>query len=698
MHMNGGGGNGNGSADTDADPPLQGSFLPPMHFSDRACHPIPTVVAADLKWSQVLEESGLRVEPANLALLEASGVDPAALTGFFTDDRACLEDTQRIVQQLRSAADQDGEDSAEIYTSALLAWADLQRVHHKCASVRARDNDNDKELTDAGKVAIAKMQQFQDYVLRDSPALITLGVLVFAGIMIWIAVHPIRSLLTVLAAVAVPSLLVLPCGHAFEGDRVGWYDYLKSQTDLCGTLANLRWSETSWFKLLVTAFMTVSTASSIWNTGVYCHSTVADLYKTECRLWDVRALLSLAASRMKRVQRLCDPPNVRSAAYAGFRRQIDAQLRVVEHIEMELETVLLHDNNPNGRGSTTPATVPCHLWRATRTGHLWKTAMRMVTDFAPTMRYAFGFNAYYNLLAAVGADRRMRPASFVQPPESGPGQGPVLVNQVGWAASTGVENGASVADPPENATENQAVLGAVIVLTGPNASGKTTFLRQTMVNLLLTQQYGSGFYARCEMPYLYSRFGTYIGVQPDTAPAHLRAKGEKADSLFQAEARRCLSMLDAAKAIQEEGAGRHQFCVMDELFSGTDPTEAAGMTAAIVRHLADRFPTTDAIITTHYPDVVARLGVGEGARASTGPQVTSDPDSASAPVASSSRVVAMTMEVDADLNPTFRAVQGTSKHRNARTIMRQLGFPSELTEADADAGRPGAQIGSTASN
>ena len=36
-----------------------------------------------------------------------------------------------------------------------------------------------------------------------------------------------------------------------------------------------------------------------------------------------------------------------------------------------------------------------------------------------------------------------------------------------------------------------------IVITGPNASGKTTYLKTTAINIILSQQISCGFYQKC---------------------------------------------------------------------------------------------------------------------------------------------------------------------------------------------------------
>jgi DNA mismatch repair ATPase MutS len=109
-----------------------------------------------------------------------------------------------------------------------------------------------------------------------------------------------------------------------------------------------------------------------------------------------------------------------------------------------------------------------------------------------------------------------------------------------------------------------------LIITGPNASGKTTILKSTLINIIFTQQFGCGFYESASLkPYKFIH--CYLNI-PDTSGR---------DSLFQAEARRCKEILDN---IQENPKEEH-FCVFDELYSGTNPDEAEKSATAFMKYL-----------------------------------------------------------------------------------------------------------------
>ena len=123
-----------------------------------------------------------------------------------------------------------------------------------------------------------------------------------------------------------------------------------------------------------------------------------------------------------------------------------------------------------------------------------------------------------------------------------------------------------------------------IILSGPNASGKTTLLKSTAINLILSQQLGVGFYDKAKIK-PYDHFHCYINI-PDTCDR---------DSLFQAEARRCRNIISKINSYSEE---RH-LCLFDELFSGTNPYEAVASAIGYLEYL-NKSKNTRFILTTHY--------------------------------------------------------------------------------------------------
>jgi hypothetical protein len=54
-----------------------------------------------------------------------------------------------------------------------------------------------------------------------------------------------------------------------------------------------------------------------------------------------------------------------------------------------------------------------------------------------------------------------------------------------------------------------------IIITGPNASGKTTYIKSTAINIILSQQFGCGFYKKCTLN-PFTHIHSYLNI-PDTS-------------------------------------------------------------------------------------------------------------------------------------------------------------------------------------
>jgi DNA mismatch repair ATPase MutS len=124
-----------------------------------------------------------------------------------------------------------------------------------------------------------------------------------------------------------------------------------------------------------------------------------------------------------------------------------------------------------------------------------------------------------------------------------------------------------------------------IMITGPNASGKTTLIKSTIINIFLSQSIGFGCYKKCKLN-MYDYFHSYLNI-PDTS---------NRDSLFQAEARRCKTIFDF---IKKNNKKRH-LCIFDEIYSGTNPSDAVLCANIYLNGMNQYKSQVDYILTTHY--------------------------------------------------------------------------------------------------
>jgi hypothetical protein len=214
-------------------------------------------------------------------------------------------------------------------------------------------------------------------------------------------------------------------------------------------------------------------------------------------------------------------------------------------------------------------------------GHILKTFYELYDDevYNDTFLYSFGFNGYLDCLIGLKKnvdERKVNPAQFLLKKEK---KKSIIKNN--YYAS--LKDGQPV--------KNDIKFKKNIIITGPNASGKTTILKSTLINIIFTQQFGFGFYDSAKIcPY--SHIHSYLNI-PDTSGR---------DSLFQAEARRCKEILDSVDTNDNET----HFCVFDELYSGTNPDEAVTSATAFMEYLVKN-NNVSCLLTTHFIKVCKNL-------------------------------------------------------------------------------------------
>jgi len=143
----------------------------------------------------------------------------------------------------------------------------------------------------------------------------------------------------------------------------------------------------------------------------------------------------------------------------------------------------------------------------------------------------------------------------------------------------------------DSPVKNTVKLNKNIIITGPNASGKTTILKSTLINIIFSQQFGCGFYDSANFS-PFKHIHCYLNI-PDTSGR---------DSLFQAEARRCKNIIDIVDSNEKDT----HFCVFDELYSGTNPDEAIISATAFMKYLIKN-KNVSCILTTHFIKVCKNL-------------------------------------------------------------------------------------------
>jgi len=195
--------------------------------------------------------------------------------------------------------------------------------------------------------------------------------------------------------------------------------------------------------------------------------------------------------------------------------------------------------------------------------------------------------------------------------------------------------------------KNDCTIDNNMIITGVNASGKTTMLKSITINILFSQQIGYGFYKKCKL-HPYTHIHSYLNI-PDTSGR---------DSLFQAESRRCKEMIDIIGECDNTEVKSRHFCILDELYSGTNPTDAIKASYAFLQYLC-KYSNVKFILTTHYTEVCQKLE-------------------------DSSSIANYRMDVkqedDGKLNFNYKLKPGICTIQGAIEILKEMDYPKDIIE------------------
>jgi MutS domain V len=141
-----------------------------------------------------------------------------------------------------------------------------------------------------------------------------------------------------------------------------------------------------------------------------------------------------------------------------------------------------------------------------------------------------------------------------------------------------------------NSLQVDSTLPNVVILTGPNKAGKSTFMKSLLLAVYMAQSLGI-----CPAQTLYFTpfrdLFTYLNV-PDSIGR---------ESLFEAEVNRCYDYLKKCEELRGFSLG-----IIDELFTGTNPAEGMAGSYAILNQITQN-PMNITIISTHFHDMLSEL-------------------------------------------------------------------------------------------
>lgn len=139
-------------------------------------------------------------------------------------------------------------------------------------------------------------------------------------------------------------------------------------------------------------------------------------------------------------------------------------------------------------------------------------------------------------------------------------------------------------------TPNPVSLSKNMIITGPNAAGKTTYVKSILSNIILSQTFGIA-YAMQSQCIIYDNIISFMRISDEL--------GSK--SYFEAEAEYCLKMMKKAKELSAQK--KKGLFLMDEPMHSTPPTEGMSTAYAVAEYIG-QLPGATVILTTHFHKLV----------------------------------------------------------------------------------------------
>ena len=234
-------------------------------------------------------------------------------------------------------------------------------------------------------------------------------------------------------------------------------------------------------------------------------------------------------------------------------------------------------------------------------GHILKTFYEIYEDktYEDAIMYSFGFNGYIDCIVGLQENIKQGKINFTQFTQNKDTKDKKDTKDTKDKKDKKNKNNnifknsyyACLKDKKH--VKNTIKLNKNIIISGPNASGKTTIIKSTLINIIVSQQFGCGFYDSALLK-PYDHIHCYLNI-PDTSGR---------DSLFQAEARRCKEIIDIID--EDLKSDETHFCAFDELYSGTNPEEATISAIAFMKYIIKN-KHVNSILTTHFIDVCNKL-------------------------------------------------------------------------------------------
>jgi hypothetical protein len=445
---------------------------------------------------------------------------------YFTTDKQFLKQTQKIIKSWKK--DDKAIHNTEIYDKFYELWLSIKE---------------DTSFID--RYLYVDVEYFK--FLNHSPSFLQL-------LSIYNLTSPILSLVLPFILLLVPFFML-----KFNGVQVTFSNYYEVLVKIfskhaLGNIFNIM-SDVSWEKRVYAIISIVFYFFSIYQNTLICYRFYKNFKDIHDNLFLLKEYLDISIHNMN----LLESITIGHDKYTDCMNDIKVRREKCMNIYKDLDKITEFKGGINNMKN-----------KMAEIGHIMKYfyEIHVNMDMIETIEYTFGLNAYMesmNGISQLCREKMINKCTFANNTKMAEAYYPYLMNN--------------------NPVKNTVDLTKNMIITGPNASGKTTILKTTIINLLFSQSYGYGFYKKASIS-VYDKIHCYLNI-PDTSGR---------DSLFQAEARRCKEIIDSLDVNSKH------FCIFDELFSGTNPHEACASSYGFVKYLLDN-TNMDFILTSHLLDL-----------------------------------------------------------------------------------------------
>ena len=314
-------------------------------------------------------------------------------------------------------------------------------------------------------------------------------------------------------------------------------------------------SSLSWDKLFYLAFLVAMYGFQIYQNVSICRRFYANVIQVNQNLLDLKEYVDYS---LHSIEYFSDIVDTNTSTYGNFCNDMQECYSSLKQLQSDLNPIYPFELNISKFGEI---------------GYMLKCYYQIHTNsaYASCIQYSVGFEGYINNLLGVHENLHSGTVSFA----SFNDQNNCTFKQQFYPVLSDSESVRNTCDFKKN-----------MIISAPNKSGKTTILKTTAINIIFSQQVGCGFYQSASLT-PYTHIHSYINI-PDTSGR---------DSLFQAESRRCKEIIECI--VENQDSNHRHFCMFDELYSGTNPTEASKAGYAFLQYLQE-YSNVNYILTTHY--------------------------------------------------------------------------------------------------